>query len=128
MKIIEPKENLSVGDITQAMLERRALPIGMTAFHEWSDRIISGAMVEASTRSQKWALAEMVTHLPPTEAFKEDAHFILKLRKAAVNETCVAFMRELKEAHELEKKQAEATAPKLRAVDDLEKPSTQDPA
>ncbi len=110
-------EDLAVGDIKQEMLEKRALPIGMTQFNQWSDRIISGAMVEASKRSQKWTLAEMVMHLNPTEAFKEDAHFILKLRKAAVNETCAAVMREIKEEHEAEKKLAEATAPTLRAVD-----------
>lgn len=115
MKIVN-REELSVGDMTEAMLERRALPIGKTQFEEWSDRIIAGAMVGASVRSQKWALAEMVMHLNPTEAFKEDAHFILKLRKAAVNETCAAIMREIKEAHENEKKLAEATATTLEVV------------
>jgi hypothetical protein len=110
-------EDLSVGDITQAMLEKRPLPIGMTQFNEWSDRIISGAMVQASKRSLRWTLAEQVMHLSPTEAFKEDAHFILKLRKAAVNETCAAVMREIKEEHEAEKKLAEATAPTLKVAD-----------
>lgn len=110
-------EDLSVGDITQAMLEKRPLPIGLAQFNEWSDRIIQGAMVEASKRSQKWTLAEMVMHLNPTEAFKEDAHFILKLRKAAVNETCAQVMRDIKAEHEAEKKQAEATASTLTVVD-----------
>lgn len=116
MKVINTEE-LSVGDITKEMLEKRPLPIGMTQFNEWSDRIIAGAMVQASKRSQKWTLAEMVMHLNPTEAFKEDAHFILKLRKAAVNETCAAVMREIKEEHEAEKKLAEVSATTLRAVD-----------
>lgn len=110
MKIVN-KEDLAVGDMTEQMLERRPLPIGMTQFNEWSDRIISGAGVEASIRSLKWTLAEMVMHLNPTEAFKEDAHFILKLRKAAVNETCAAVMRDIKEEHEKEKKLAADTAP-----------------
>jgi hypothetical protein len=114
---IKNDENLSVGDITQQMLEKRPLPIGRTQFEEWSNRIISGAMIDASTRSLKWALCEMVYHLAPTEAFKEDAHFILKLRKGAVNETCAAIMREIKAQHEEEKKLAEATAPKLEVVD-----------
>lgn len=116
---IKNTEDLSVGDITEQMRERRPLPIGRTQFDEWSDRIISGAGVEASVRSMKWALAEMIFHCGPTEAFKEDAHFILKLRKGAVNETAAAIMREIKENHELEKKkQAEATAPKLEVVAD----------
>lgn len=116
--MIKPQpENLSVGDITQAMLEKRPLPIGMAQFKEWSSRIIQGAMVDASERSQRWTLAEMVMHLNPTEAFKEDAHFILKLRKAAVNETCAAVMREVKEEYEAEKKLAEATVSTLTVVD-----------
>jgi hypothetical protein len=115
MKITE--EPLVLGDLKKEMMEKKPLPIGMTQFNEWADRIIAGAGVDASIRSQKWTLAEMVMHLNPTEAFKEDAHFILKLRKAAVNETCAAVMREIKEQHEAEKKLAEATAPiKLEAV------------
>lgn len=117
IKLTEQKEELSVGDITKEMMEKRPLPIGRPQFNEWADRIISGAGVKASERSQKWTLAEMVMHLNPTEAFKEDAHFILKLRKAAVNETCADVMREIKEEHEAEKKRAEATAPILGVVD-----------
>lgn len=114
---VTTNEELAVGDITQAMLERRALPIGKTKFEEWSDRIIAGAMIDASIRSQKWTLAEQVLHLSPTEAFKEDAYFILRLRKAAVNETVHAMMVEIKTQQEAEKKLAEETAPKLEAVD-----------
>jgi hypothetical protein len=110
MRMANLNEDLAIGDLSREMMEKRALPIGKTQFEEWSDRIIQGAMVEASKRSQKWTLAEMVMHLNPTEAFKEDAHFILKLRKAAVNETCAAIMREIKEEHDAEKKLAEATA------------------
>jgi len=115
MKVVN-NENLNVGDMTEAMLEKRALPIGRTQFMEWSDRIIAGAMVEASERSQRWVLAETVMHLNPTEAFKEDAYFILKLRKAAVNETCAAMMQEIKEEATAEKKSAEDTAPKFLGV------------
>lgn len=114
---VTTNEDLAVGDITKEMLERRALPIGKTQFEEWSDRVISGAMIEASIRSQKWTLAEQILHLPPTEAFKEDAYFILRLRKAAVNETAHAMMVEIKTQQEAEKKLAEETAPKLEAVD-----------
>lgn len=115
MKIVN-EETISVGDITQQMMEKRPLPIGRTQFMEWSDRIIAGAMVEASPRSQRWMLAETIMHLNPTEAFKEDAHFILKLRKACVNETANAIMMEIKSEHEAEKKLAEETAPKLGVI------------
>lgn len=115
------KEELSVGDIQGELLERRALPIGKTQFEEWSDRIISAAGVEGTTRSLKNALAHMVMHLGPTEAFKEDGYFVLSLRKAAVNQTVHAYVEEL----QAEKKRAEETA-STGAVDGiLEKQSVQ---
>ncbi len=114
MKLVE-HDLKAIGDITQAMMEKQPLPIGMPQFIEWSDRIISGAMIQASVRSQRFALAEMIMHLNPTEAFKEDAHFILKLRKACVNETAHAVMCEIKKEQEMEKL-AEDTAPKLGVV------------
>lgn len=115
MKIVN-KEDLSVGDITQAMLAKQALPIGRTQFMEWSDRIIASALVEADTESLRFSLAAMLMHLGPTEAFREDAFFILQLRKAAVNQTAHTIMTELKEAQD-KKKLAEATAPTLGVVD-----------
>lgn len=104
-------EDLDVGDLTDQMKEKRPLPIGRRQFEEWSDRIISGALVDATTESLKFSLAAMLMHLGPTEAFREDGFFILSLRKAAVNQTAHAMMEELK------KKQAEATAPALEVVD-----------
>ena len=113
---VNTKEELAVGDITEQMLEKRPLPIGKTEFMAWTDRIISGAMVKATVRSQRFALAAMLMHMGSTEAFREDAFFILQLRKGAVNETAHAMMQEIKEEQELEKKQAEATAPTLEVV------------
>lgn len=114
MKIVN-KEDLAVGDIQAAMLEKRPLPIGRTQFMEWSDRIIQGAMVDATSESLRFSLANMLMHLGPTEAFREDAFFILQLRKAAVNQTAHSMCVELKK--EQLKKQAEATAPILAGVD-----------
>lgn len=113
---IKNTEDLNVGDLTQEMLEKRPLPIGRTQFNEWSERIISGSMVDATEDSLKFSLAAMLMHLGPTEAFREDGYFILSLRKAAVNQTAHAMMQELKEAQE-KRKHAEDTAPKLGVVD-----------
>lgn len=111
-------EDLSVGDVTEQMKEKRPLPIGRTQFLEWSDRIIAGAMVEATSESLRFSLAAMLMHLGPTEAFREDAYFILSLRKAAVNQTAHSMMEELKQEQEAKKKLAEATAiPNLEVVD-----------
>lgn len=102
------REDLAVGNMTEQFLEKNPLPIGRKEFEIWSDRIIEAAVVEAEKDSLKYSLAAMVMHLGPTEAFREDAFFILQLRKAAANQTAHAMMQELKE--DQEKKQAEATA------------------
>ncbi len=84
--------------INEQMLEPRPLPMGVTEFHEWSDRIIAGAMVPAEKMSLKFALAEMIMHLKPTQDFCEDAYFIHCLRKGAVNQVAYAMMTEIRDA------------------------------
>jgi hypothetical protein len=69
----------------------RSLPLGMTEFHEWAERIIAAAMVKADVESQKYALSDMILHLNPTEDHKEDAFFIKRLRKVAQNEIAAGF-------------------------------------
>lgn len=79
-----------MSEILAQMGEARPLPMGLPEFDEWSTRIISGSLVSADTDSQKFALANMLLHLGPTESHKPDAFFIHSLRKFAVNETAVA--------------------------------------
>jgi hypothetical protein len=117
MKIVN-NENLTVGDMRDDRLERKPLPIGKSQAMEWSDRIIEGAAVEADKETQRFALMGMLMQIAPTEAFKEDAYFMLALRAAAVKQTAHLIAQELKEAHEARRKQAEATAPiNLEAID-----------
>lgn len=72
--------------------------MGRKEFDDWSDRIISGALVlSADHDSQKFALATMLMHLGPTEHHKADVHFIATLRKGAVNQVAHAVMREFDE-------------------------------
>ncbi len=118
MKLVT-KEELSVGDMKADMLEKKPLPIGRTQFEEWSDRIIAGAQVEASSRSLKQALAHMLMHLSPTEAFREDAYFMLQLRNGAVKQTAHMMVQEIQEQLKAEQKQAEATAPTLKVADGI---------
>lgn len=128
MKINEGQV-IAIDHIKEEMMEKRPLPIGRTQFIEWSDRIIAGAMVEASTRSQRFALASMLLHIGSVESFKEDAFFIHSLRKGAVNETASYMMKEIKEEQEAEKKLAEETAPKLGVINGgiLENSGVQNP-
>ncbi len=82
--------------------------MGRTEFDLWSDRIIAGAMIQPNApedenkeifiQSQKFALANMLMHLGPTESHKPDAHFIHSLRKFAINQVADIIRKELHEA------------------------------
>src|SRR6185312_2319412 len=75
--------------IAQQLLEPRPLPLGRQEFQDWSDRLISGAMLPIDSEadpeifkdSQRFALADMIMHLGPTESHKPDSFFIHSLRK-----------------------------------------------
>lgn len=95
-------------EIQRQMLEARPLPMGRKEFEEWSDRIISGSLVVADIPSQKFALANMLMHLGPTESHKPDAFFIHSLRKFAVNQVADEVRKELYEAKKA-KEEAEKT-------------------
>lgn len=80
------------------MTTPKPLPLGVSEFHEWSDRIIQYAMVSADATSLKYALANILMQLKPTEDHVEDAYFIKSLRKAAVNQVADAIRREIYDA------------------------------
>lgn len=111
--------------IIDQMNEVRPLPMGRLEFDAWSDRIISGALVpgggdspEIFLESQKFALANMLLHLGPTESHKPDAFFIHSLRKFAVNQVADTVRKELHEQAKL-RTAAEEAAKKVR--DDQER-------
>jgi hypothetical protein len=85
--------------VENMLLEKRQLPQGGTAFEEWSDRIIAGALIEAEPISLKYALANMIMHLGPTESHKEDAFFIHQLKKSAANQVANSKIEEYKEIY-----------------------------
>jgi hypothetical protein len=86
-----------VAVIRDQMLEMRPLPMGRAEFEEWSDRIISGAMVTASITSQKWTLANMLLHINATECHKPDAHYIHALRVCAIKESAHLLAKEYRD-------------------------------
>jgi hypothetical protein len=72
--------------------------MGVTEFHEWSDRIMSGTLIPGATpESIKFALADMLLHLGPTESHKEDAFFIHSLRKFAVNQVADEMRKKIRD-------------------------------
>jgi len=96
--------------ILQQMNEPRPLPMGVTEFKEWTDRIISGALIPTSDKdSLVAALAAMLMNLGPTEDHKPDAYFIHALRKAATNEVAHAMFQEIKKKKQDEAAQAETS-------------------
>lgn len=115
---VKNDENTPTETIQDQLLERRPLPLGRKEFEEWSDRIISGALLSADIRSQKFVLADVLLHLGPTEDHKEDAYFIHTLRKMAVNQVAIMIRDELKAqqkaeiaAQEAEKTNGQAVGP-----------------
>lgn len=100
--------------ILDQMLEPRALPMGVSEFHEWGDRIIGGALLpggeeapEIFADSQKYALANMIMHLGPTESHKPDAFFIHSLRKVAINQVADSVRKQLHDKAKLRTAEAE---------------------
>lgn len=126
LEILNPWKNsrfTSKSKIMDQMLEPRPLPMGMKEFEEWSDRIISGALIPCEDKdSLKAALASMLMALGPQEDHKPDAYFIHSLRKAATNEIAHGAFQEIKRkkeaeiAAEEEKKSKEKTKKELKKV------------
>lgn len=88
--------------IVGQMNEARPLPMGRKEFDEWSNRIISGAMLQADVPSLKFALAEMIMHIKPTESHCADAYFIHCLRKGAANQVAFSVMNEIRDERKAE--------------------------
>ena len=97
------------------MQERRLLPVGLTEFHEWSDRIIAGSLLPATPESLKWQLAFLICELPVSCTAETDAYFIQRLRKSAANQVAIYYREkiypEVKARLLEEQKQAEVTPP-----------------
>jgi len=84
--------------LLKTLKEQRPLPLGRCEFELWSDRIIELAEIPGATEeSQKFALAEMVLHVKPTQSFESYGHFVHQLRKGAANQVAHAVFCELKE-------------------------------
>lgn len=78
--------------------EQRPLPLGRKEFDYWSDRIIGLASINGATvESQKFALAEMILHVKPTQSFESYGYFVHQLRKGAANQVAHTVFTELKE-------------------------------
>lgn len=97
---IKNDESTPKNVILDQLGEARPLPMGRKEFEEWSDRIISGALLAPSVtaESQKFALANMLTHIGQTESHKPDAFFVHALRVCAIKQVAVEMVREINES------------------------------
>lgn len=101
-----------------------ALPRGRKEFDAWSDEIIALAGAP-NNDSTKFALATMIMHLQPTEAFKSKDYFVDSLLKGISNEVAYAVMHELKEKQKAAieaEKQAALEAPQASAPEASSEP------
>lgn len=125
--------------IIDQMNEPRPLPMGRADFEDWSDRLISGALLPGGKEDpkvfiegQKYALANMLLHLGPTESHKPDAFFIHSLRKVVTNQVAHTMIMEIKAAGDAraaarkaaEEAEAESDAPIALVKTTEEKSST----
>lgn len=89
--------------IISQMNEKRELPMGRTAFYEWTNRLINGAMIpidpefkEQGVASQQFALGSMLMNLSPQTDYESDAYFIKSLRKNVINQVAHSIMEEIR--------------------------------
>lgn len=88
------------------------LPVGLTEFNEFAERIISKAGKFADQDSLTYALAMELIHSDPKTAFSDD-YFVTRLRKVAANQVASQVINDIKAkqmAAMEAAKQAEATA------------------
>lgn len=89
----------------------RPLPIGLTEFHVWADRLIEIVGPLADSDSMKYVMASQIIHMPHDQDEVPDRHFRAALRKAAANQVASQVFQDIKlKQQEAAKAAAEATA------------------
>lgn len=86
------------------------LPVGLTAFHEYADEVIELSGQFADPDSMKFALANMIMHLPITRDSVPKNYFVKCLRKTAANQVAGHVFMVVKEAQDARRKSEEAAA------------------
>lgn len=92
------------------------LPVGMTAFHEYSDEVIELSGKFADEDSMRWAIANMVMHLPSTKDKVPKNYFVRCLRKTAANQIAGQVFIDIKTKQDEARKAAEAALTSAEAT------------
>lgn len=90
-------ENTPVEEIKEQLKEMRPLPLGMTAFEEFFQRIWSGALLKSEPGKEEFLkhsirvlLADEVVYLPGSQTHQHDLYFINRARKLCANQIALA--------------------------------------
>lgn len=103
----------------------RPLPVGMTEFTTWSDRIISLSGSFADADSMKFALSSQIMHLGAQKSSVPDQYFIRSMRKAAANQVASQFFQDIKiKQQEAAKAALEAAQQQTESVEVTSAPET----
>lgn len=100
----------------------RALPVGMSEFETWANRIINQNGKFADELSMRFALASILIHADSRYGALPDKYFSDRLRKSAANQVASQVFQDVKakQAEELAKQQ-EATAEEKALQDGVSK-------
>lgn len=74
----------------------RPLPVGMTEFEEFSNRILTLAGKYADEDSMKFALASIIIHADASKGSLPDSYFLERLRKSAANQVASQVFQDIK--------------------------------
>lgn len=88
----------------------RNLPVGMSDFEKWSDRIILQSGQFANADSMRFALASQIIHLSPQKSKVPDQYFIRSMRKAAANQIASQVFQDIKARQEEAQRKAKEAA------------------
>jgi hypothetical protein len=89
----------------------RRLPVGITEFHAWADRIIARAGKIASEDSMKFVLATELIRLEKRVRSISDSFFVNTLHVAAAKQVGGAMFQEIKAKQAAQQTVTEVTAP-----------------
>lgn len=120
---------LKIKKYVQKKLAKRstALPRGMAEFEAWSNSIIDIYDLPAND-SLKFALATMLLHLGPAEAYKPKEYFGLCALKGATSQIAHSIMMELKEKQQVRAKAEQEAAEKAKQTAEVTANETQVPS
>jgi len=93
------------------------LPVGMTEFHDWAEKIIKLTGPLADVASMKYVLANQVLGLRPEVSKVPLNYFVKTLRKAAANQITSQDVQDIRAAQQEALKAAEALKAEAAAVE-----------